>query len=296
MKKIILFFLLVLVAKYLFAGTILYLASPKNDLNGGYIPINALDLSSYKSIEIARFYPPIFPSTIGKYDNQNVFIAGESDTNNRTIVLAINLKTKQKKLFQDYEYLTVYKDIHKALFIKSEQIKPKAFIEYLYSGDIDDNFLQDKLTKNQTKISPVITNNNYLPIFRVSKNEIAFLDRDDHFLKYNLVTQEKEYLAINGCYPMLWREKTKQLLCRERGENIYFYADLNGHTEKPFHFFGTMFLYLPEMDAAIAVRNEYFSDGYYPVIYYFSQGSFKEISGDPIMSPGAAIYLGDKQT
>ena len=283
-KYFLLIFLLSVVTTVLYSKNIVYLSSLNSDKEGIFQDILLTSPPLFKVKKIGRLSLTI-SSSIGSYDNQNVFIAGYSD------IYLFNINNPEPSKFNKLTFQSVFKDIGKVIFISNENKKT-----YLYSGDVDRGFLQDKAIRNIRKIAGVTPVNNYFPVYRISKQEIFFLYRSDDytFIKYNLFTGKIEFIKIDNCYPALWRDKTNELVCinqDKKSKNNYFYAQANGKIDSYFKLRGDLFLYMPDSDEAVMNIPEYFSDGVYSAIYNFSTGEVKKIPDGVNLYPGSSIYL-----
>ena len=52
-----------------------------------------------------------------------------------------------------------------------------------------------------------------VPVIQISTDEIIFVGEDEGLWSYNIRNKNLQSLNIYNCRPILWREKTKQLLC-----------------------------------------------------------------------------------
>lgn len=111
-----------------------------------------------------------------------------------------------------------------------------------------------------------------IPVIQISKNEVLFVGEEEQLLKYNILNKKLIPTGINNCRPILWKEKTNQLLCSDWNTNMPFLLDIETLDKTDIQdlegAYG--FIYMPTSDSLIygRTRLNFFIGEAYDIFHY----------------------------
>ncbi|MGD9153344.1 MAG: hypothetical protein PVG30_06795 [Gammaproteobacteria bacterium] len=212
----------------------------------------------------------------------NWILLGMNEIDKGNIIAKFNIKKNNMKIIGKGTSPVYLSAQHRILF---------STLDGVYIADIKNFRKQRKLVK-QCNIDNV-------PIFLASKNKAVFVTYDCNQQKtiwlYDSKSDKLQVLHLKDCLPMLWRDRTKQLVC-DIGEQKYFLFSLDGKYTERLLLGKAVYpvLYLPDTDQLILLVNKatrLVGEAHNLWIYDFKVGKKELISKNNGFALGAGIFL-----
>lgn len=254
------------------------------DVNG-VITFYSMDLSSKK---IKKLYGKQGSGgAVSKIDS-NWLLFGIDDSNNKDIIIKFNIKTGEAIYLRRGSTPIYIPSQNKILFLLFGGGDLYGLDSGLYVANMSE--------ANKFKLITECPTQHNKPV-QISYNEVVFRsgEEKDEVSLYNVKTNKTKLLPIKDCtYPLVWREKTKQLIYFDSEKNEYLLNSLDGkHIEKlPFKE-GVPLIYVPDKDVLIVSVED--TRDFSPVwdlwAYDFATGKKELLSRSNGFHVGGGIYL-----
>lgn len=192
--------------------------------------IRVLDLSSPQTHNEAIYQGAanVSVSVIGTLTkvNNDIFIFDERPVTGKSMI--------RKYSFQNKSVLPLYPGILPCYMSKYGKL-----LFYETSGNNSGWLLLSDLDGNKESIKKIATEpekkllangiriSTTTLIIPISTDEVVFYGEKDQLWRYNLFESELIATGIKNCKPLVWRDKTKQLLCRDWDSSEVFLIDIN---------------------------------------------------------------------
>lgn len=202
----------------------------------------------------------------------------------KRLIVKFNMKTGETVFLRGGSTPLYMPSYNKILFLLSSGE------EFPYGGlcEVDIN----KINKTKFIAKSPTENNQIIP---VSGSEVVFRSKkENEILLYNVKNNKTKLLPIKNCtYPLVWRDKTKQLICFNQEKIEYFMTSLDGKFVDKFPLKKAMpVIYIPNKDMVImmveSVRD--FSPVFDLWAYDFATDKKELLSKDNGFRAGDGIY------